>query len=397
MSSTQKIGLTTAIIVGMNAMIGSGIFTLPSLLAAQAGPAGIITTVFVAILAWCLALSLAKVAKLFPMEGSFYNYSKQWGGHTLGVLANCAYLIGLCIAMALLAKGAGAELHYHFPSLSAHAFGIITLSVLVILNMLGVAISEIGQYILIICTVFPLLLTSVLCLTKANVQNLHPFAPFGFSSVFSTSKFVIFAFFGFESAASLFSIVENPEKNVPKALSYSLFIVAAIYILFASSLILALPMDQLAQAGTVTQALATLFPTSRWMVTIISLSILSAIIGTIHSMIWGSSRLLVSLIKVLNNKCTKNLIQKGIINETTAVLFLGIFIFLGYMLLQKAVLFYSLTALFIVFAFSTSIITILKLHHGTTKKDKFIAIIGLMAAGLILFYSVSAIIAELLK
>ena len=48
-SDTKKIGVATATIVGMNAMIGSGIFTAPSAMAAHVGPAGIIAFFFVVV------------------------------------------------------------------------------------------------------------------------------------------------------------------------------------------------------------------------------------------------------------------------------------------------------------------------------------------------------------
>ena len=59
----KKIGVTTATIVGMNAMIGAGIFTLPAALGAYIGPAGIITTLFVAIAVWFLALSMNNITR----------------------------------------------------------------------------------------------------------------------------------------------------------------------------------------------------------------------------------------------------------------------------------------------------------------------------------------------
>ena len=47
----------TATIIGMNAMIGSGIFTAPAAIASYVGPAGIIAYVFVVLSVWCMALS----------------------------------------------------------------------------------------------------------------------------------------------------------------------------------------------------------------------------------------------------------------------------------------------------------------------------------------------------
>lgn len=397
MSSSQKIGLTTAIVVGMNAMIGSGIFTIPSMLASQAGPAGILTTVLVGIMAWSLALSIAKVAEHFPEEGSFYNYSKQWGGHFIGMLASAFYLIGLCIGMGLLTKKAGLHMQHNFIDYNATILGSVTLLGLIVLNLFGAVLSEIGQYILIILTVFPLVATSILCLTRANINNLSPFAPFGITSIFSASRFVIFGFLGFESAASLYSIVENPKKNVPKAISYSLLIVAITYIIFAGSIILAIPRAELIQAQGFTSALLKMFPKQAWLINMISIAVFCAIIGTIHSMIWGAGRLLLSLAKVAKGKFVKNLVSKNIINEKTSVLFIGLCIFCTFLLLDNEDLFFSLTSIFIVLAFLLSIITILKIKHLVGKKDLIIGLIGLFAAVLIVYFAFCNITTNLIK
>lgn len=387
----NKIGLKTAIIVGINAMIGSGVFAIPAALALQAGPAGIITTVLVAFIAWCLALSFAKVAELYPQEGSFYNYTKQWGGHTLGMIANLAYLGGLYIAMGLLTKMAGLYLQHHFDA-SAYTLGLIVLVILVALNILGVVISEIGQYILIFTTVAPLIVITAMCFGKADLNNLMPFAPFGIASIFLASKVVIFAFFGFESAASLFSIVEDPKKNVPKALSYSLAIVAIIYLLFATSIILAVPGSMLRAPGAdkLTSVLIQIFPNYSWLITIINISILSAIIGTIHSMIWGSSQLILSLAKNSKNSLFHNLIEKNILNSKVAVLIGGLIIFLTFTFIDNPRLFFNLTALLIVFAFIMSIIVLLK--NTLNPVWKFITFVGLFASGIIALFAIMDLI-----
>src|SRR5690606_30021801 len=115
MESHKKIGVVTATIVCMNAMIGAGIFSVPVALQSEVGPAGLITYLFVILAVWCIALSLARVAALYPQEGSFYTYARQWGGNKIGAAAACSYLIGLVIAMGLLAQIAASYLQTFIP------------------------------------------------------------------------------------------------------------------------------------------------------------------------------------------------------------------------------------------------------------------------------------------
>lgn len=387
-SNQNKIGVTTATIVGMNAMIGSGIFAIPASLAFYVGPAGIITIILVALAVWFMAISIARLAALYPQEGSFYIYTKQWGGHAMGVLASGAYLIGLIIAMGLLSQMAGIYLQHYFYSYSPTTIGAITLLLFVLLNIKGVVLSELGQQILICTTVFPLLATTFMCFTKMNLANLTPFAPFGFSNVLSATKDVIFSFFGFEAAASLFSVVRDPEKNVPKALTYSLTIVSIIYIGFAASIILSTPLNLFTDPKIpVTYILRDIFPNNTWLIEGIHISVISAILGTIHSMIWSSSSLLYAFTKRLQNRPVKYLLATQILNPMTSVLFIGICIFISFATLTKITLFFSLTALFIVFAYIMSMITLLTLKTEWENKQNIKTIIGLVTGFAIFIFA----------
>ena len=120
--NSDKIGLYTATIVGVNAMVGAGIFTIPSVLAHDVGPAGILSFTLVAIGCWFIALSLGRVAQLFPQEGSFYTYSRPWAGHNGGIIASMFYLLGVIVAMGLMLQMSGQYLHHYFALLLYHLF-----------------------------------------------------------------------------------------------------------------------------------------------------------------------------------------------------------------------------------------------------------------------------------
>ncbi len=387
-SAKGKIGLITAVIVGMNAMIGAGIFTIPSALTSNMGPIGILSFFIVAVGVWSLAQSFARIAQLHPQEGSFYTYASLWKGHTAGVIANMSYLIGLLIAMGLLTHAAGQYLHEIFPLSSEYVMGIIALLVLVAFNIKGAALSEIGQNILIVCTVFPLLATTILCLTKADFNNLIPFAPYGITPMFANMDIVIFSFFGFESAASLFTVIKNPEKNLPKAIAYSVIIVASIYLLFVASLLLAIPPEvfQNNAGSPLTIILESVFPNSPWLITAIHFSCLSAILGTLHSMIWGSSSLLFSFAKKARNLPVQILLAGNIINKKTTVLIIGLGIFTSFSVLNDTSFFY-LTALFLLVAFVLSILPLLEIQSEWKSKQNYITLIGIFTAGVIGFFA----------
>jgi len=392
--NTEKIGVSTATIIGMNAMIGAGVFTVPSALASKVGPAGILAYIFVVVAVWFMAQSLARLAALFPEEGSFYVYAKQWGGHGVGMIASWTYFIGLLIAMGLLSQAAGDYMQPFFPQYSAHTLGMVILFSLTTLNMFGVALSELGQQILIVCTTFPIIVTTIMCLSKTNFSYLTPFSPYGIRNVFQATRAVIFGLFGFECAASLFTIVRDPQKNVPRALTYSIILVGILYTLFIASLILSTPLEFFT-VPRVPDILKVTFPNSPWIITAIHVSILSAILGTIHSMIWSSSALLIALLKRIRSTniqpVTKN------ISPQIAVLLVGLCIFASFASIHNMDLFFSLTATFIVSTYLLSMISLLTIQEEWKSGQNIKTVIGIIAASIILYFALEGLSQEIAK
>lgn len=393
---TKKIGVITATIVGMNAMIGAGIFSVPAALGAYVGPAGLLTYAFVILAVWFMGTSMARLAQMYPEEGSFYTYAYQWGGHIAGLLAAGAYLIGLIIAMGLLIQITGDYLHVTFTQLSPFVLSVIALVALIILNSVGVTLSQAGQMILICCTVLPILLTTIMCLLKGNSANFSPFMPYGWKNVFTASKEVIFGFFGFECAASLFKVVENPRKNVPRALLYAIALVGMLYMLFVGSIIFAVPLAYFTDPKIpLSQILAIIFPENPWLLTVIHFSILSAILGTVHSMIWSSSELLVAFFKKCNNNSLKHSISHTILNQRVAVMIIGACIFITFYSIKSMNLFFSFTDVFLVFAFIMSMITLLTQKKSSSLAQNITTILGLSTACIIFCIAAKGVFAEL--
>jgi amino acid transporter len=391
-SHGTKIGLMTATIIGMNAMIGSGIFTAPAAIASYVGPAGIIAYIFVVLSVWCMALSLARLAQLYPQDGSFYTYTRQWGGHKLGLLASGLYLLGLVIAMGALCQVSGIYLARFFPAFSPTILGLITLGALAALNLFGVALSEIGQQILIVTTIFPILAIIGICLIHGRWENFFPFAPFGFGNILKATKVAIFGFFGYECAASLFNVVENPGKNVPRALTYSIAIVGILYTVFIASIILATPLDLFTNPCIpLSDVLGVVFPQYEWLLIIIHCAILSAIIGTIHSMIWSSSALLVSLARTLDPRLAYGLMAQEATAHRAAVLVISASITTTFTLISNLNLFFSLTAMCIIAAQILSLITLLKRPEEWKSGQNIITLIGICTALTIFYFAAEGI------
>ncbi|MBA3954592.1 amino acid permease [Candidatus Dependentiae bacterium] len=390
-----KIGLLTATVISMNAMIGAGIFTTPANLAHTVGPAGILTYAFVIVAVLCMALSLSWLAERYPQEGSFYTYAKQWGGHTVGVIAASSYALGVSIAMGLIAKMAANYLHVYIPSISTTFLGTGLIALITLLNVSGVRFMQVGQFVLLGCTLFALLSTTLLGFFNADTSNLTPFMPQGFSSVLSATSTAIFAFFGFESAASLFNIVQNPQRNVPKALVGSIVVVGGIYLAFISSILLSIPSNFFPTSTTsVAQALIEKFPQYSWLGNAIGIAILTALLGVLQSMHYSVSSLILSFSKFLHNKTLRNFAHSPN-SFKIIVIALGTFIFLNFIAIDSMGLFFNLVSLLIVFAFAASMLTLIIKPNRLSAGQKAIVGLGLITAVLIFGVAFSGVISAL--
>jgi amino acid transporter len=391
-SHKATIGLATATAVCLNAMIGSGIFTAPVAIASSVGPAGILAYLFVGIAVWCLAFAFARLAQLFPGEGSFYRYASQWMGHKGGLLVSGMYLIGLTVAMGMLCHICSFYLVRIFPGIPLVVLGSCSIIVLTFLNMLGVQLSSFGQQILLVCTLFPLCAITILCLCNAHFSYLTPFAPYGFKNILEITRVVIFGFLGFECASSLFGIVEDAPKNVPRAISYSVIIIVIIYTLFVASLILAVPLYLFADATKpLPEVLLQVLPNYGWLINLSHFTILSAIVGTLHSMIWSSSTLLHSLMHRIPfmHKFLSRINHSY--QHPLMVTAIGGAILFYFLFLHDLNFFFSAASALIVGAMCLSVVALLFVRGEWTSGRNGIVLVGLATACVILYFSLQGI------
>jgi len=394
-SLNGKIGLPSAVILCMNAMIGAGIFATPALLANSAGPAGIIAYFFVVIAVLFLALSLAQLAREYPEEGSFYLYAKQWSGRMGGLLASGSYILGISIALGALIQIASSYLTQLVPNLNQFyataslIFGIYSL------NIFGPKLVQAGQAFFISCTLFSILSTIVLCLLNAKTSNLTPFAPHGIAPIFRQISTAIFSFFGFESITALYKKVDNPGKNISKAVILSLSFVALLYLTFLGSILLAIP-SKIFTTSTMplSQAILEMYPKYSWLAKIIAISIFTALCGVLQSLLYAISNLAQTFVKNLNLNATNPIVRSKYSFEIILTLMTGFITLLSFSI-NKIGIFFNLASIFVILAFILSIITLVVKDKGSAK-SKIVPILGLITGSLILLNAIYSFLLEIM-
>ena len=147
---------------------------------------------------------------------------------------------------------------------------------------------------------------------------------------------------------------------------------------------------------TIPQILNYLFPNQTILTQSVGISILFAIMGTIHAMIWSSSALMMSYFKVLNISFLKIAIAHNKIGHKTCVLIAGLIILIAFLSLSNLDMFFSLTAVAIIFALITSIIPLLTLKNEWKSGQNYLTLIGLICAIIIFAVAVEELVKNLI-
>ncbi|MCU1442805.1 MAG: transporter, partial [Cryobacterium sp.] len=135
MATLQRhLGIGRAVIIGLAAMIGAGVFYVWAPAAAVAGPGLLIGLVLAGIIATLNALSSAQLAMAYPVSGGAYAYGRATLGPWWGFSAGWLFLAGKTASAGAIALIAGS---YLWPDV-ARPVAVAALAVLGIFNATGV-------------------------------------------------------------------------------------------------------------------------------------------------------------------------------------------------------------------------------------------------------------------
>lgn len=240
MEKAKKIGFWSIVLLGINAIIGSGIFGLPGAAYSAIGPASILVLGFCMILAVSIALCFAEAGSWFEENGGPYLYAKESFGEFIGFEVGIMKWLVSMIAWATMANFFAVTLSSVWPQAAEPFTKNVIIGILVIglgiVNLKGVQQSKVLNNIMTIGKLVPLIVFISVGIFFIKGANFKPFViiPQGQTAVSSFVAVTIslfYAFTGFESLAVAANDMENPKKNVPKALVMIMFIVSLVYVL----------------------------------------------------------------------------------------------------------------------------------------------------------------------
>ena len=219
----------------INGIIGAGIFGLPAKVYALIGTYSLIAFVACALVVALIILCFAEVSSRFEETGGPYLYAREayqpavafeigwltWLVRVTAFAANCNLLINY---VSFFWSGATTPL---WRTLII----VFVVSVLAIINLLGIRQAAIVSNVFTIGKLVPIVLFIAAGLFFLNPQA-YEFGPTPTNGAFSQSVLLlVYAFTGFEMATIPAGEVRDPQKSLPRALLIALVVVAVLYVM----------------------------------------------------------------------------------------------------------------------------------------------------------------------
>src|SRR5437762_4872845 len=326
-SLRRALGALNLTMLGIGAIIGTGIFVLTGTVAAvNAGPAVVLSFVIAGVASVFAALCYSEFASLVPMAGSAYTYGYAtlgeivawlagwgigledslgavtvaigWSGYVVSFLKD----IGITVPPALsaargtavtLADGSTITAVFNLPA-------VIIIAIITTLLVIGIKESANVNNVIVFVKVAVVLLFIGGAAHAINPANWHPFIPppegpglYGWSGVMTGAAIVFFAYIGFDAVSTAAQEAKNPQKDMPVGIIGSLLICTVLYILVSGIATGVVPYKELNVPDPI--AVAADRAGMGWMSSLIKLGAIAGLSSVILVMLLGQSRVFWSM------------------------------------------------------------------------------------------------------
>ncbi len=282
----RDLGVVDLTAFGIAAIIGAGIFSTIGSASFNGGPAVIFLFIFTALACGFAALSYAEFASLIPVSGSAYTYSYVAFGEIVAWIIGWALLMEYAVGNIVVAvswSGYFTSLmenmfHFHIPDWATvdyvtaqkvasaaaavapadfsdaqkEAVGAwanapkigglrlildvpaILMSILITwLVYRGISESRKASNLMVALKLLIVFAVIAVGAFYVDTANWHPFVPNGASGVLAGVSSVFFAYIGFDAISTTAEECKDPQRDLPKAMIYSILICTVLYIIIS--------------------------------------------------------------------------------------------------------------------------------------------------------------------
>ncbi|MDX2360864.1 MAG: APC family permease [Crocinitomicaceae bacterium] len=392
----KELRLPELIAIALGGMVGGGIFAILGISVENIGNATPVAFLIGGILAFFAAYSYVKLALYYKDEGATYSFFKKtfpnspFSSSAIGWLVSFGYISTLALYAFTFSTYLGSVLPFNdsYWSNKLIAGGII--SVFAIINIVSVkGMGKIEDW-MVYTKLILLLFISGLLAGKGHLENFTPIIESDTStlSILIIASITFVAFEGFQLVIHAYDEMDEPQKNIPRAIYSSIIIATLVYVTLAIGALATIPKEIIIKDKEYALAAGAQEILGDLGMFIVIFGALLATSSAISGTLFGASRLMAVIAKdgylpnKLSNRVKGHIPNYAII--TMAILSFALILSGGLQLLLE---FGSIT--FIIVSFLMAYANYVKRHETKTRLiPAIIAMVGLLIGGILIFYYV---------
>lgn len=288
MKLKRTVGVAGATLLGLGSIVGTGIFVSIGIAADIAGPSVLLAVCIAAAVAAANGLNSAQLAASHPVSGGSYEYGYKYLTPSLGFTAGWLFLLAKSASAATAALGFAAyfmralDLHGRWLQ-SAIAGGAVVLFTLLVLS--GVRRSNGLNGILVLLSCGALAVFVGAGSSRLSGAAFSPFLTGGVPGLLEASALAFVAYTGYGRIATMGEEINDPRRNIPRAMIVTLALSALVYAAVATVLV--------GLGGTIVPAapLSAASGYSRPVAWIVAQGAMIAMLGVLLNLVLGLSRM----------------------------------------------------------------------------------------------------------
>ncbi|MDE3252741.1 MAG: amino acid permease [Bacteroidota bacterium] len=230
----KEIGVRSLVLAIINITVGTGIFVIPAIVAANLGAAAILAYLVCGLVIFLVALCFAELGSNTHISGGTYTYIEKAFGPFAGFLANNIYWLGSCVfSDAAIANALADTLGYFFPvftnGLFRAVFFVVIFGGLAYLNIRSVKNGIRLVELTAVGKIIPLIVLVGVAAFYISPDNLKWISTPTITHLVSSSLLLFFAFMGLETPLSNGGEIKNPSRTVPIGIFLAVLLILLLY------------------------------------------------------------------------------------------------------------------------------------------------------------------------
>ena len=296
-SPARKLNLAEVTAIGIGGMIGGGIFAVLGLAIAQAGHAVPVTLAIGGVIALLTGLSYAHLGLAFHGDGGSFTYIEHaFDRPSLAAVAGWLLIAGYVGTLALYATAFGAYGATLIAGMAPNSFVSDGLAVLVLVGFLAVNLggaktSGLTELIVVAVKLMILAAFAVAGLRTVQAGHLHPLFDRGVVAPLTAAALIFVAYEGFELIPNAIDEMENPRRNLKRALVIAIVATTAIYVIVAVAALGNLSSAQIQHDREYVLAVAARPTMGEFGLVLIGIAALLSTASAINATLFGAARL----------------------------------------------------------------------------------------------------------